>query len=101
MRSASVCRTKPNVFCLWIYLNPILLFSFFADVHIEEVVGWPSPSRSAQNGTELPEPLVRQLDGEFANVSTSTVCALGGSYIECDLCGFLSKNKSDADIGFS
>ena len=31
---------------------------------------------------DLPEPLARQLDGEFANVATSTICALGGSLID-------------------
>jgi len=55
------------------------LFSISTDVILDEVVGWPSPSQPAQNGTNLPEPLACQLNSEFANAFMSTVCALDGS----------------------
>ena len=74
---------KPNQVSLFIYsfkLNSS--FFIYTDVIIEELEDLPQPSRPAQNGADLPELLARQLDGEFANASLSTIWALGGSLVD-------------------
>ena len=83
IRPASVCQ-NPTQCLLFVDLFQSDSFIFFilAVVHIEEVVGWSSPSQPAQDGVDLSEPLVRQLGGDFASVLTSIVRGPGGSLVD-------------------